>query len=258
MLANATRVCEANFGNLLLCEQDGFRVVAVHAGVPAFNEAVRDKLIHPHAESPLSLAARTGQVAQVSDLRAAAPYRAGHRDHLLLVDVAGARALVAVPMLRESEVVGVIILYRVEARPFTGKQVALVQSFAAQAAIAIENTRLINELRQRTDDLSESLQQQTATADVLKVISRSTFDLQAVLDTLVESAARLCDADSASINRAKGDAYSQVASHGQLPELQAYLDRIQFRRGADQSSVAPCRKAGLFMLPMFWPIRNSN
>ena len=128
------------------------------------------------------------------------------------------RSMLGVPLLRDGVPIGVITLLRTSMIPFTEKQIELVTAFADQAVIAIENVRLLNELR-------KSLQQQTATADVLKVISRSTFDLQTVLNTLVESAARLCEADMASINREKGAAYQQIANYGHSPELQTYMDR---------------------------------
>ena len=220
LLQNATRVCHANFGNLALCEGDGFRNVAIHNAVPVLDELFRGQLLHPHPDSPLSLAARHKRPSHVVDLRATPPYLAGNKAIVLLADVGGARTFLCVPMLKESEVVGVIVLYRNEILPFTDKQIELVKNFAAQAVIAIENARLLNELRQRTTDLTErtadlteALEQQTATSEVLRVISASPGALGPVFQSMLENATRICDAAFGSMLLRDGDAYRRVALH---------------------------------------------
>jgi GAF domain-containing protein len=224
ILANATRLCEASNGTLWLCEGDAIRVVAVHGALPdAFAAWLRRRTVsrlHPI----VARAAGTGQTVHVTDLRMEQAYLERQPLAVAVVELGGVRTLVAVPMLKDNEPVGVISIYRREVRPFTDKQIALVTNFAAQAVIAIENARLLNELRYRTTELSESLEHQTATAEVLKVISRSAFDLQQVFDSLIEAATRLCGADWGFLRRRVGETYELAATFGVKPEWRAHIE----------------------------------
>jgi two-component system, NtrC family, sensor kinase len=210
MLENATRICDAKFGTLFRYDGEFFHRVA-GIGTPAALVKFQEKRgpFKPETSIRLGRLLRTKSVDHVVD-------ELSEPEPGPSAKFGGARSVVGVPMLKDNEVVGAIIIYRQEVRPFTDKQIALVQNFAAQAVIAIENTRLLNELRQ-------SLQQQTATADVLKIISRSTFDLKSVLNTLVESAARLCEADMASVPRIAGGIFDYFASYGYSPDFHEFL-----------------------------------
>jgi GAF domain-containing protein len=245
MLENAIRICDANFGTLLRRDGDAFRLAAGIGIPPKLAEFHRQhETFQPVPGSPLDRAMRTKRVSHTADEAAqAAPSPPA--------TLAGARSLVCVPMLKDDTLSGAIVIYRQEVRPFTDKQIEVVKNFAAQAVIAIENTRLLNELRQRTTDLTESLEQQTATSEVLRFVSTSPGELRPVFEAMLANAVRLCEASYGALWLREGAGWRNAAFYGELPE--AYTG--QWRSGmVTQAGVdAPMDRIAQSLKPLHIP-----
>ena len=247
MLENATRLCGASYGAMWLRDGDGFRNTALYGPLPPeYVEQISGILFHPGPDGALANVIKTREPVHISDLRESSAYRDREILPVAAVEVAGVRTIVSVPMFKADEIVGAITIYRKEIHPFSKKQIELVQNFAAQAVIAIENARLLNELRQRTDDLSESLEQQTATSEVLKVISSSRGELGIVFQTLLENATRICEAAFGAMLQLDGDMFRRVALHNApaaFAEFHTRAPLVDPRKVSDLKRVVETKQA---------------
>ena len=217
MVQKAVRICEALFGNIYRWDGDAFTLVATHNTPPAFVEARKLSPVRPKPNSIFGRTVATKTVVHITDTAERRELEQGNPGLVEALELGGVRTALAVPMLKDGELIGLFILCRHEVRPFTDKQIGLVTNFAVQAVIAIENARLLNELRQRTTDLSEALEEQTATSEVLQVISSSPGDLEPVFATMLENAVRICDAKFGNIHRWDGEAMHIIAAHNTPP-----------------------------------------
>ena len=212
LLSNAIQICEAKFGTLYLREGNAFRAAAILNSPPAYAEMRRRGPVRPGPGTAVDRMLKTRQAVHIPDITADQGYIDRQPLFVTAVELGGFRAMLCVPMFKDNDVIGTINIYRQEAQPFSDKQIALLASFASQAVIAIENTRLLNELR-------ESLQQQTATADVLKVIGSSPGELQPVFDAMLVNVTRLCEAKFASLLLSEGDQFRRVSLYNAPPAL---------------------------------------
>ena len=220
MLENGVRICDATFGNIYLLEGDALKSAASLNTPAAFAEVRGRSSFRPGPKNPISRMIATKQVVHVTDVAASEAYAERDPVTVAAVELGGVRALIVVPMLKENELIGALTLARQEVRPFNDKQIELVQNFASQAVIAIDNARLLNELRQRTNDLTESLEQQTATSEVLQVISSSPGELEPVFSAMLSRATRICEAKFGNLFLCEGETLRLVAWHGERQYLE--------------------------------------
>jgi len=230
ILDKAHALCGADRGGLILRDGERFHAIALHGIPDAFARVLRHGF-DPRPESPVGRLLRGERQIHITDLAEVAPHVLDDPLPHIALEQGGVRTLLMVPLRRDEWLLGAIVAMRQEVRPFTDKQIALLRNFAAQAVIAMENARLLRELRERTHDLEESLEYQTAASDVLQVISRSTFDLQPVLDTLVQTVVRLCGADWGNLTIRDGEVYRPAAIFGLAPEREAFARKQLYTPG---------------------------